>query len=106
MLSKRFGRCQPFADINSREDNRYAGIQLGVNTYSTPEEGGEEEFQTSYFEIGGRCDHIADPLMDLFNVDREVQTASNASATDVARLRKADAKSDEKAADKSIEVTA
>jgi len=106
MLTHRYGRIQPFADINSREDNRYAGIQLGFNTYSTPEGAGEEEFQTSYFEIGGRCDHIADPLMDLFNVDREAQTASNASATDVARLRKADAESDEKAADKSSEVTA
>ncbi len=102
MLTQRFGRIQPFADINSREDNRYGGIQVGLTTYSTPEGGGEEQFQTSYVELGARCDHIADPLMDLFNVDHEPQTASNASATDAVRLRKEDAK----ATDKSIEVIA
>jgi hypothetical protein len=102
MLTRRFGRIQPFADINSREDNRYSGIQLGLTTYSTPDDGGEEQYQTSYYEFGARCDHLADPLMDLFNVEHEPQTASNATASDARRLRKAD----DKSADKSIGVTA
>ena len=102
MLTRRFGRIQPFADIHSREDNRYMGVQLGLVTYSTPEGSDVEEYQTTYFEIGSRADHIADPLMDLFNVEHDAQTASNASATDARRLRKEDAKP----ADKSTEATA
>ena len=102
MLTQRFGRVQPFADINTREDNRYAGIQLGLTTYSTPDDGGEEQYQTSYYELGARCDHLADPLMDLFNVEHAPQTASTASATDARRLRKLD----DKSADKSTGVTA
>ena len=89
MLTKRFGRVQPFADVNSREDNRYNGVQLGFITYSQPEDGGEEEYQQTYWELGARCDHLADPLCDLFNIEHEPQTASNASAQDARRLRKA-----------------
>lgn len=102
MLTRRFGRIQPFADINTREDNRYWGVQLGLVTYSTPEGSDEEQYQTSYYEFGSRADHIADPLMDLFNVEHAPQTASTASATDAKRLRKAD----DKSADKSIGVPA
>ena len=91
MLTKRFGNFQPFTDINSREDSRYNGIQVGAITYTQPEEG-EEQYQQTYFELGARCDHLADPLADLFNVEHEPQTASNASAMDARRLRKAPAK--------------
>ena len=102
MLTQRFGRFQPMADINSREDNRYGGIQVGLITYSTPEGSDEEQYQQSYFEVGARCDHLADPIMDLFNVEHAPQTASTASATDARRLRKLD----DKSADKSNGVTA
>jgi len=88
MITRRFGRFQPFVDINSREDNRYGGVQVGFVSYSTPESSDVEEYQQTYFEIGSRCDHLADPIMDLFNVDHEPQTASTASATDARRLRK------------------
>lgn len=106
MLTRRFGRVQPFADINTREDSRYFGVQLGLVTYFTPEGSDEEQYQTTYYEFGSRCDHIADPLMDLFNVEHEPQTASNACASDARRLRKDAPKSEPKTADKSIEVTA
>jgi len=102
MLTRRFGRIQPFADINTREDNRYWGVQLGLVTYSTPEGSDVEQYQTTYYEFGSRADHLADPLMDLFNVEHEPQTAANACASDAKRLRKAD----DKSADKSIGVTA
>ncbi len=91
MLTRRHGNFQPFVDVNSREDHRYGGVQLGLISYSTPEDGGEERYQQSYYEIGARCDHLADPLMDLFNVEHEPQTASTATATDARRLRKAEA---------------
>jgi len=104
MLTKRFGRVQPFVDINSREDGRYNGVQVGLTTYSTPEGSDVEEYQTSYYEVGARCDHLADPLMDLFNVDHEPQTAATASATDARRLRKPEVA--DKPASKSTEVAA
>ena len=102
MLTRRLGRFQPLVDINSREDGRYSGLQLGLITYSTPDGAEDETYQTSYFEIGSRVDHIADPILDLFNVEHEPQTAANASATDARRLRKPS----DKSADKSAEVSA
>jgi len=96
MLTKRFGNWQPFTDVNSREDNRYAGLQAGLVTYHTEDGVDGETYKTSYVEVGGRSDHIADPLMDLFNVEREPQTVANASATDARRLRKLDDSSDTK----------
>ena len=102
MLTRRYGRLQPIVDINTREDGRYAGVQLGLITYSTPDGADEETYQASYLEIGSRVDHVADPLMDLFNVEREELTALTATAVDAARLRKPSGKS----ADKSVEATA
>ena len=86
MLSTRYGNFQPFVNINSREDGRYGGIQAGVTTYSTPKDGGEEQYQTSYFEVGARADHIADPLLDLANVERTPLTVANPLKQDRARV--------------------
>ena len=102
MFTRRFGRCQPIIDINSREDGRYAGVQLGMITYSSADGAEDETYQASYFEIGSRADHIADPLMDLFNVEHAPLTANEAMPEDSRRLRKPDAKP----ADKSTEATA
>ena len=102
MLTRRFGRIQPIVDINTREDGRYNGVQLGLITYSTSDGSDEETYQASYFEFGSRVDHVADPLMDLFNVEHEPLTAKTATAVDAARLRKPSGES----ADKSVEVAA
>ena len=102
MFTRRFGGCQPFIDINSREDDRYCGVQLGLTTYTTPDGAEEEQYQTSYYEVGARGDHLADPLMDLFNIEHAPQTHSNPTEGDAHRLRKLEPK----AADKSTEASA
>ena len=103
MLTRRYGNFQPFVDLNTREDYRYSGIQVGLTTYHTPEGADEEQYQTSYYEFGARVDHLANPLMDLCNVEYEPQTHSNPTEGDERRLRKP---SQKKAADKSTEATA
>ena len=102
MLTNRYGNWQPFLDINSREEGRYTGLQAGLTTYRTPDGAEEEQYQTSYYEVGARADHLADPLFDLFNVEHEPQTHSNPTEGDARRLRKLDTKT----ADKSTEASA
>lgn len=97
MLTMRFGRVQPFVDINAREDNRYTGVQVGLTTYSTPEGATEEQYQTTYLELGGRCDHLADVGKDLFNVEHAPQTHSAPTEGDAKRLRLPKEKDDAKA---------
>ena len=88
MISRRWGKAEPFANINSREDGRYGGIQIGFTTYHTPE-GGEEEYQTSYFEVGSRVDNLSNPLMDLDNNERKPLTVANPLNQDAARVSSA-----------------
>ena len=102
MLTQRFGNYQPFVDINSREGDRYNGVQAGLITYSTPEGSEEEQYQTAYYEVGARLDHLSDPLMDLFNLEHAPQTHSNPTEGDAHRLRKLT----KKVTDKSTEVSA
>ena len=91
MLTVRLGNFQPFADLAQREDDRYTGIQAGLVTYSETESG-EETYQTSYVELGGRCDHLADPIMDMAGTQRDPLLSANACETDAVRLRKAEPK--------------
>ena len=100
MFTKRFGNFQPFAGINQREDDRYAGGQVGFLTYSENSDG-EETYQTTYVELGARCDHLADPLMGWAGVEREELLSSNACESDAERLRTADDKSTQSKSDPS-----
>ena len=88
-FTRRYGDFQPFFAVNQREDNRYTGVQAGFLTYSREDENADEDYQVSYVEVGGRSDHIADPLCSAF--DREPSTLSTSSALseDVGLLRKA-----------------
>lgn len=61
-LTGRFGKVRLFAAVRDAEDDAYAGLQLGVTTYGTADDTDEETYQTSYFEWGGRSDHLADAL--------------------------------------------
>ncbi len=56
--AKRFGGVQLFARTSSKEDNRYAGTQLGLVTYDK-----DENYNVSYLEVGVRCDHIVEPIV-------------------------------------------
>ena len=108
MISRRWGKAEPFANLNSREDGRYGGIQVGFTTYSTPKDGGDEQYQTSYFEVGARADHIADPLLDLANVERKPLTVADPLKQDRARVSAApvDVKVNAEAAPAQVEAAA
>ena len=56
--AKRFGGAQLFARTTNKEDNRYAGTQLGMVTYDK-----DENYHVSYLEVGVRCDHLVEPII-------------------------------------------
>ena len=76
-LSFRKGAASVFVNLNTREDDRYNGLQAGFTTYHTPDDSDEEQATTTYVEMGGRCDHIANPLMDACNVDYTVELTAD-----------------------------
>lgn len=102
MLSFRIGNFQPFADLNDREDGRYGGIQAGFVTYSE-DNNGDETYQQTYVELGGRSDHVADLACAAFNQEREVLKSSAPLDGDAQRLLE---KSEPKKADKPEEAAA
>lgn len=78
-LTTRFGNFQPFLRGNSREDERYGGVQAGFVTYHG--EADDETYLVSYAEVGGRSDHISKPLGDVLNASiDDLSTASPLSA--------------------------
>jgi hypothetical protein len=58
-LGMRFGPVRPFVALNTRENNNYNGLQIGLTTFATNEDG-DETYATSYAEWGGRVDHVYD----------------------------------------------
>ena len=70
-LTRRVGNFQPFLRSNSREDNRYQGLQAGFVTYEQASSGDDDAYQISYLELGGRSDH----LHDAFTVDIEADNS-------------------------------
>ena len=48
-------------------------VRLASLRCHTPDDSDEEQATTTYVEMGGRCDHIAKPLMDACNVDYTVE---------------------------------
>ena len=75
-LTGRFGKVRLFAAVRDAENDAYAGLQLGVTTYGTAEGTDDETYQTSYFEWGGRSDHLADALDDVQGNDSEERLVS------------------------------
>ena len=56
--AKRFNNVQFFARTTNKEDNRYAGTQLGVVSYDK-----DDNYNVSYLEVGVRCDHLVEPII-------------------------------------------
>lgn len=74
-LSIRFGNIRPFANVHTRENDTYGGVQLGFTTYGT-DDSGEETYATSYAEWGGRSDHVYDLLSGPCGLDDAVRHVS------------------------------
>ena len=73
MLSFRFGQARPFAGYRQYDNGAGGTMQVGITTYSETE-GGDENYQTTYLEWGGRSDHLDDAINNL--TGREVEKRS------------------------------
>ena len=82
----RAGNVQPFARFHQREDDRYGAVQIGLTSYHTTKSG-EEEYRTSYYEVGARADHLYAPLASAMNIDNEPLLTSTVSAEDADYVR-------------------
>lgn len=60
-INPRVGRARFFVGLSDREEGRAGGLQLGVTTYGT-DDNGEETYQVSYLEWAGRSDHLSDAI--------------------------------------------
>jgi hypothetical protein len=75
-LGMRFGNIRTFVSLNTRENNDYNGLQAGVTTFDTNDDG-EETYATTYFEVGGRADHLYDLLSGPAGFEPEVRLVSD-----------------------------
>jgi len=103
LFSPRVGKLRLISRLSEREDGTNQGIQLGLTTYGTTESG-DETYQVSYVEIGGRSDHLADAIRSSQGNEVPERLVKEASADDIhyvgtvkqnAKAQKADAKSDD-----------
>ena len=81
-LSYRRGPARAF--IESRDYDNAAGstLQIGLTTYSKLDDG-DESYQTTYWEIGGRSDHFDDAIAHMRGKEAPVRRVSMAPANDV-----------------------
>ena len=80
-LSIRFANCRPFVGMRNYDDNAAGTLQVGLTTYREAADG-QESYQTSYLEWGGRSDHIADGLSTLMGEEPETRLVSRASESE------------------------
>ncbi len=59
-VAKIGSRARFFTRCTSREDGRYAGLQLGLATTND-----DDEYKVSYLEVGARLDHVVDPIVNV-----------------------------------------
>ena len=78
----RFGNFRPFAGIRLTEDGAAAGFQAGITTYGTNDDG-QETYQTSYVEVGGRSDHLEDLSAHLKGDEVKERLVSDTAEYDV-----------------------
>lgn len=80
-LSFRTSVVRPFTEVRDYDDGAGTTVQVGVTTYRTLDDG-DEAYQTSYIEFGGRSDHLDDAIDKLRGKESPVRRVSMASAND------------------------
>ena len=85
-LAHRFGSVMPFARFHSREDDRYGGVQVGLTSYHETKSG-DEEYRTSYYEVGARADHLSVPVASAMNIDMAPLMTDSVSSEDTDYVR-------------------
>ena len=81
-LSIRIGNARPFTEVREYDNGTGVTGQIGVTTYRKLDDG-DEAYQTSYWEIGGRSDHLDDAVAQLRGKEPTVRRVSMAPANDV-----------------------
>ena len=80
-LSFRTATVRPFTEVRDYDNGAGTTLQIGATTYSTLADG-DESYQTSYIEIGGRSDHLCDAIDKMRGNEAPVRRVSMASADD------------------------
>ena len=63
-LKPRIRNSRVFAGLRSRENGQGGTAQIGFATYADTDDG-DQRYQVTYAEVGGRSDHIADAIDKL-----------------------------------------
>ena len=98
-LAKRYGNFQLDAQLSSKDEDRYQGIQYGFTTYAD-----DGTYKRTYVELGGRSDHIMDAATELLTQGKvETLSIDAPLASDADILRdKPEAKTQEQPALKAV----
>ena len=80
-LSFRAGNIRPFVGMRDYDDDSASTLQVGFTSYGKTEDG-QDTYQTSYLEWGGRSDHLVDGLSTLMGVEPDTRLVSRASESE------------------------
>ena len=81
MFSFRVSNVRPFLGGRSYDNDAGFTAQLGATTYSDLEDG-DQAYQTSYIEWGGRSDHLDDAIATLQGREVTKRRVSEASGSE------------------------
>ena len=80
-LSFRTQNFRPFVESRDYDNGAGSTLQIGLTTYSDLDDG-DQSYQTTYLEWGGRSDHLDDAIATARGKDVPVRRVSQASDTD------------------------
>jgi len=80
-LSFRTSFVRPFIETRDYDGGAGSTLQVGLTTYSDLDDG-DQAYQTTYLEWGGRSDHLDDAIANARGKDVPVRRVSQASDTD------------------------
>ena len=83
-LSFRAANFRPFVESRDYDNGTASTLQIGVTTYS-PLDDGDQAYQTTYLEWGGRSDHLDDAIATARGKDVPVRRVSEAQANETER---------------------
>ena len=81
-LSIRTNNVRVFSEMREYDNGAAVTGQVGLTTYRKLDDG-DEAYQTSYWEIGGRSDHLDDAVARLQGKEPTERRVSMAPANDI-----------------------
>ena len=104
-LSFRVGSVRPFVGTRSYDDGAAATLQAGVTSYGTNADG-DQTYQTSYLEWGGRLDHLSDAIDLAQGNDVPERLVANATGSERRYVGSDERNGITAASDKTVDVEA